>query len=223
MLAGLGLGSLTIGIMALSIGSTFNGAVVTFVSHAYGQKEYRQCQVYRNKSIFIGTILYLILLVPLLFIRQIYTAMGQDDEMADYATQYVYYTIPFVYFYYISQIYGSFALSQEVSWYGLISTVTGTVCHAIMICTFYIWLDMGYKGVMLATGLMFFIRFLCNFALVELRNDVRKHDDVHLFSKETVTNLMPLVKKSFASMALGIWGWWSFDIFTLMATYMGPA
>ena len=41
MLAGLGLGSLTIGIMALSIGSTFNGAVGTFISHAYGQKEYR--------------------------------------------------------------------------------------------------------------------------------------------------------------------------------------
>lgn len=36
MLAGLGLGSLTIGIMALSIGSTFNGAVSTFISHAYG-------------------------------------------------------------------------------------------------------------------------------------------------------------------------------------------
>ena len=76
MLAGLGLGSLTIGIMALSIGSTFNGAVSTFISHAYGQKEFRQCQVYRNKAIFIGSILYLILLVPLLFIRPIYAAIG---------------------------------------------------------------------------------------------------------------------------------------------------
>ena len=32
MLAGLGLGSLTIGIMALSIGSTFNQAIGTFIS-----------------------------------------------------------------------------------------------------------------------------------------------------------------------------------------------
>ena len=41
MLAGLGLGSLTMGIMALSFGSNFNGAAATFISHAYGQKEYR--------------------------------------------------------------------------------------------------------------------------------------------------------------------------------------
>jgi len=82
---------------------------------------------------------------------------------------------------------------------------------------------MGYEGVMLATGLMFFIRFLCNFLYVEMRNDVKKHDDVYLFSKETVTNLIPLFKKSLAAMSMSIWGWWSFDIFTLMATFMGPA
>ena len=41
MLAGLGLGSLTMGICALSIASNFNGAASTFIAHAYGQKEYR--------------------------------------------------------------------------------------------------------------------------------------------------------------------------------------
>lgn len=30
--------------------------------------------------------------------------------MADYATMYVHYTIPFIYFYYLSQIYSSFAV-----------------------------------------------------------------------------------------------------------------
>lgn len=76
MLAGLGLGSLTMGIGALSIGSSFLGATGTFISHAYGQKEYRQCQVYKNRSIFLVTVLYLILLIPLLNIRSIYTAIG---------------------------------------------------------------------------------------------------------------------------------------------------
>ena len=105
MLAGLGLGSLTMGICALSIGSSFNQAVGTFISNAHGQKEHRQCQVYRNRAIFLSTILYIIILIPLLFIRQIYAAIGQDDEMADYATSYVHFTIPFMYLYYISQIY----------------------------------------------------------------------------------------------------------------------
>ena len=101
MLAGLGLGSLTIGICALSIGATFNQALGTFVSQAHGQKEHRQCQVYRNKAIFCATMIYCVILVPLIFIRQIYTAMGQDDEMAEYASQYVHYTAPFILFYFV--------------------------------------------------------------------------------------------------------------------------
>jgi Na+-driven multidrug efflux pump len=101
--------------------------------------------------------------------------------------------------------------------------ISGTIAHAIMICIFYLWLDMGYRGVILATGLMFFVRACVNISLVEMRNDVRKHSDVHFFSKETVTNLGPLFFKSLSSMFLGVWGWWSFDIFTLMATYIGPA
>mmetsp|Transcript_40942 Transcript_40942/g.53638 ORF Transcript_40942/g.53638 Transcript_40942/m.53638 type:complete len:112 (-) Transcript_40942:85-420(-) len=109
MLAGLGLGSLTMGICALSIGANFNGAAATLISHAYGQKEYRQCQVFRNKAIFLTTLVYACMVVPLMCIRPIYAAMGQDDEIADYATIYVHYTLPFVYFFFISRIYTDFA------------------------------------------------------------------------------------------------------------------
>ena len=80
---------------------------------------------------------------------------------------------------------------------------------------------MGYKGVIMATGFMFFFRFAGNYFMCVCRDDVRQFDDVYLFSRETITNLTPLIRKSAASTALGVWGWWSFDIFTLMATYLG--
>ncbi len=148
--------------------------------------------------------------------------MNQDPEVADYATTYVHYTVPFVYLYYVSNVYSNWAFSQEVTWFGIYATLSGTVSHAIMILIFYVWLDLGYKGVMLATGFMFVFRFLANYLLIEYRDEVRKFDDVYLFSRETVTNVWPLLRKSFAAMLLSIWGWWAFDIFTLMATYIGP-
>ena len=49
------------------------------------------------------------MLVPLLSIRPIYGAMGQDDEIAEYATIYVHYTVPFVYFFFLARIYSDFA------------------------------------------------------------------------------------------------------------------
>lgn len=70
---------------------------------------------------------------------------------------------------------------------------------------------------------MYIVRFIANYSLVVCRDDVIKHDDVYLFSRETVTNLGPFVRKGFAAMSMGVWGWWSFDIFTLLATYISPA
>ena len=131
--------------------------------------------------------------------------------------------MPFIYFYFIGQIYESSANSQLVTWYGLVAVISSTVSHFIMIGIFYFWLDMGYQGVILATALMFVFRFAANFSLVTFREDVKKFDDVYLFSRETVSNLGPLVRKGFAAMSLGVWGWWSFDIFTLMATYIGAS
>lgn len=44
--------------------------------------------------------------------------------------------------------------------------LAGVLTHAILVLVFYVWLDFGFKGIMLATGLMFFVRFLVNFGLV---------------------------------------------------------
>jgi len=179
------------------------------------------CQVYRNRAVFLNTILYVILAIPLIYIRRIYIAIGQDEEMADYATTYVHITLPFIYFYYVSQAYSTYACQQEVTWYGFYAMLAGTVSHGIMILIFYVWLDMGYQGVIWATGVMFLFRFSGNYFMVVCRNDVKQYDDVHFFSRETTMNLMPLFRKSMSATALGVWGWWSFDIFTLMATYLG--
>merc|ERR1719464_627908 len=73
-LAGLGLGSLTVGVMGLSIGSSFAGGVGTFISQSYGQGDLRLCAVYRNRMQFLSALLFLILLIPTLFIERIYTA-----------------------------------------------------------------------------------------------------------------------------------------------------
>merc|ERR1719464_12525 len=101
-LAGLGLGSLTVGVMGLSIGSSFAGGVGTFISQSYGAGDLRLCAVYRNRQIYLSTILYIILFIPTIFIESIYEKLGQDPEVAAYGAQYVHTIFPFVYLYFIS-------------------------------------------------------------------------------------------------------------------------
>ena len=39
---------------------------------------------------------------------------------------------------------------------------------------------------------------------------------------ETVSNLGPIIGICSKSLLMSVWGWWAFDIFTLMASYLGP-
>jgi Na+-driven multidrug efflux pump len=75
-LAGFGLGSLTLGIMAISIGSCFSMAAATLIAQSSGAKDYRMCRVYLYRQYYLNTIIFIVVCVPLLFIRPIYTLIG---------------------------------------------------------------------------------------------------------------------------------------------------
>lgn len=141
--------------------------------------------------------------------------------MANYATVYVQTLLPFIFFYYQDGAYSAYCMAQKITWYGIHQKLFGAIFHGIFIGLFYYWFDMGFKGVVLATGIMFFVRFAVVYLLVTHRNDLTLFDDVSFFSRETTMNLLPLLKKDLSACALGVWGWWSFDICTLMATYLG--
>ena len=82
LLAGLGLGALTIGITGLSIGICFAFGVGTFMAQEFGRNNLRLLEVYINRSIFLNTCVFIILLIPTLFIEQIYEAIGQEPGIA---------------------------------------------------------------------------------------------------------------------------------------------
>ena len=161
-LAGLGLGSLTVGLIGLSIGQSFAGGVGTFIAQSFGQGDLRLCAVYRNRMIFLSSCLFVFLFTPTLFISKIYTAIGQDPEVAAYGAQYVHTVMPFVYFYLVSQAYASYSMNQRVTAYSMRAMIAGTLAHASMVGIFYFWLDWGFAGICWATALMFVVRCSMN-------------------------------------------------------------
>ena len=99
-LAAFGLGSLTLGIMAISLGTGFAMTVATKVGQAFGAKDARLCRVYLNRQFYLNTLLYPFIVLPLIFIRQIYDLIGQDKKVADLAAQYVWIVLPGIYFHF---------------------------------------------------------------------------------------------------------------------------
>jgi Na+-driven multidrug efflux pump len=105
-MAAFGLGSLTIGIVGMSISIAFNSGLLTFCSAAAGMKDYRACIIYRNRAIFLDTCLFAFLSIPMLWIESIYAGLGQDPEVARLAVMYVKIVFPSIYFYFCFQAIG---------------------------------------------------------------------------------------------------------------------
>jgi len=75
-LAGLGLGSLTIGILLISIGSCFCMVVGSFIGPAYGDNKPDLAKRYTYRQFYLNTVVYLVTLIPVIWIDEIYAAIG---------------------------------------------------------------------------------------------------------------------------------------------------
>ena len=83
--------------------------------------------------------------------------------------------------------------------------------------------EMGFDGVCLATGLMQVVFGLTGLFLVKNSSKFRTFYDVSLFSKETITNLRPLLVQDLKSVGTQIWMFWNADSSVLIASYLGQS
>lgn len=130
------------------------------------------CVIYRNRQIFLSTCLYVILAIPQMFTRQIYTAIGQKPEVMEFALTYISYVLPFLYLFVISQTFANFSSSQRQQWMSRNATFGGAVVHIIFVYLFVAVFDMGFHGICAATSIMFFTRFALNVGYVLYYKDL---------------------------------------------------
>lgn len=116
-----------------------------------------------------------------------------------------------------------FAGSQRVTWISTAGTITGVCVHFVLTMILYEMADLGFVAVPIATALHFLTRFGVNFYFAEFSSQFKKFDDVKLFSEQTYTGYKSQLYMCLNSLAMGVWGWWAFDIFTLIASYMDTA
>jgi len=113
------------------------------------------------------------------------------------------------------------AVSMKYTTASLWMIGTASVIHIGLVPLFVNVLGWGFDGIAIATSIHLFLRFVAS--QIYLRCAVKElweFDDVFFFSKETFENLGYQFKLGMASMFMGLWGWWAFDIFTLICSYL---
>ena len=90
-----------------------------------------------------------------------------------------------------------------------------------MVYVFYFKLDWGFEGLAWANALMFVLRYCIAILLVRFGGRFQEFEDVSLVSMETVTNTLPMILIGVKGIFMGVWFWWAYDIFGLMASWLG--
>ena len=116
-----------------------------------------------------------------------------------------------------------YAESHKYTMGGFLSLSLATLIHVALIFMLVGWLDMGWSGICIATSAQFFSRFVISQIYLCCIEPYQKTNYVSFFSASTTSSLRPQFDRGFMSMLMGVWGWWAFDIFTLLASYLSIA
>lgn len=105
-LAALGIGTLTISLLVFSLVYTFNNALLTLVSQAYGQHDIKLCARYLNRQIYLNLAIFLPLSVVLFFFSEpLYLFLDMSPVVATRSASYVRIVLPGHMFLTISNCY----------------------------------------------------------------------------------------------------------------------
>lgn len=102
----------------------------------------------------------------------------------------------------------------------MLITGIASLVHLLLCMLFVYVFNWGFEGVAWATSIHFFVRFVVSWLCIKCNKQFRSSEHISLFSRNSMTNLNDQFSLGVMSTLMGVWGWWAFDAFTLVATYM---
>ena len=91
-------------------------------------------------------------LAPIIFLKQIYQALGQEEEIANLAVQYVWTIAPSVIFYVQAMAGIMYAESNKYTFASMGTLAVASLIHVGLVFMLVGWLKMGWTGICIATS-----------------------------------------------------------------------
>lgn len=107
----------------------------------------------------LNTIVYLVILVPTFFIRQLFIKIGQDAEIVPLATGFVIFCGIFEIFNFHAITNVFYAISVGEYYASLVTFGGAFIIHLILSFILIFKFNLGFIGLILATGLQYLARF----------------------------------------------------------------
>lgn len=162
LVAGVGMGNMTINMIGFSFIIGFNSVLDTLISQSAGARKLELCGVFRNRGIFFVCIIFMPISIILNYSEDILVYIGQHKEVASHSQRYINAFLPGLFLNSIGDCQLRFLNNlgkTEISFY---CSAIGVGLHLVCSYVFIIWMDMELWG----TGLSLFIAYFAMLALM---------------------------------------------------------
>jgi Na+-driven multidrug efflux pump len=218
ILAGFGLGELSVAILSLSVLHAFNRNIKRDFEEVYLRGDQKQMLILLYQQFLLDTVLFLLSLIPLVRIDKIYTFLNQEEAIIKYAEQFAIPLLPGVYFFTISSLFFDYAEVKRQRSHSILALIVGLVSLLTFNYLLVVMAGQQLRGVGMASSIGLFCQMLTIIAL-NWRNTFGAAN-IEVGFCETFTGLWARFVSSFNSCLLNLGSLWAFEFCLLIASYI---
>ena len=200
----------------------FMTSIDTLLSQSYGANQYDNFKIWTGNSLFITTLVTIIVSLIIASCGPCMKLFGQDPLLSEEAGEFSYRLIPGLFPYYLFKVLTKYLQTQDILAPGVYIGIIANALNALFNWGFIFKANWGLLGAPWATTLTRFIEFILIASYIYLQKNMLK-DTIPIFSKE---NLHPAILKPFWKLSIsGALCFsaeaWSFEITTILAGLLG--
>lgn len=219
--SGLGLGMMTINMVAICLGSGLSGGLETLCSQAFGSNNNHQAGQYYTRAQVILTFLFIPQAILLYFATPLLMATGQPEQSSIVAGEYIKICLPGIWAYWQTELLRRFLGTQGIFHLVMNFQILNWFLHVIWVFLFVYGLDLSYKGVFYASLVTFMLNYFLPMLYITYNKSCIRDNCWLPISKQSFWNLGEYLKYGLPSMIMLLFECWAFELLIFTVGILG--
>ncbi|KQJ82173.1 protein DETOXIFICATION 16 isoform X1 [Brachypodium distachyon] len=206
------------GVTGFSLLAGMSSSLDTLCGQAFGAKQYHLLGIYKQRAIFVLTLVSVVVAVIWAYTGQILLFFGLDPEIAMGAGTYIRWLTPALFVYGPLQCQIRFLRTQNIVLPVMLSSGVMALSH-VLVCWLLVYkLGLGNSGAALANTISYLVNFLV-LALYVRFSQSCKNTWTGL-STEAFHDILSFLRLAVPSALMVCLEWWSFDLMVLLTGFL---
>ena len=174
MVAGVGMGNMTINMLGLSLIMGFNSALDTLISQGAGANRLELCGVFRNRGMFFVCLLFIPIFIVLRNSYFILVTIGQHKDVAKYSQEYILAFLPGLFLNAIGECQLRFLNNLGKTQISFFCSFVGVAIH--LVCSYFLVIEWNYglQGTGISLSIAYLVMLLQMLIYAYFQDDIKE-------------------------------------------------